>query len=272
MGAELYGHAGIESDVEVLCLMLEALAMTGLHEVHLDFGHVGIFRGLAREAELAPEQEAVLFEALQRKSRPEIEVLLSHLAVSSDLAEMLLALTHLNGAEAVLGEAGHILGRAHDPIHQALDDLQVIARTLRRCLPRTPLHFDLAELRGYRYHTGVVFAGYVPGCGQAVAQGGRYDDIGRVFGRARPATGFSSDLRILAGLQPDAVPEPKGVFAPYSEDSDLQALVEQLRARSERVICGLPGQFGGARELGCDREIVRHQAAWQVRIIGGSDG
>lgn len=185
---------------------------------------------------------------------------------------MLLALTHLDGAEEVLGEAGQILERAHDPIHKALDDLQAIARTLRRCLPHTPLHFDLAELRGYRYHTGVVFAGYVPGCGQAVAQGGRYDDIGRVFGRARPATGFSSDLRTLAGLQPDRSPGPKGVFAPYCEDLDLQALVEQLRARGERVICGLPGQFGGARELGCDRELVRHQGVWQVRTIGGLDG
>jgi hypothetical protein len=126
MGAELYGHAGIESDLEVLRLMLEALALTGLREVYLDLGQVEIFRGLARQAGLSADREAALFDALQRKSRPEIEALLSDLPVASDLAQMLLAITDLNGAEDVLEQAQRVLGSAHDDVHQALADLQAI--------------------------------------------------------------------------------------------------------------------------------------------------
>jgi ATP phosphoribosyltransferase regulatory subunit len=262
LGAELYGHPGVESDVEVVRLMLEALALTGVEPIHLDLGHVGIFRGLARQAGLSVEQEAALFDALQRKAIPEIEALLP--TVSSSADRMLLALAALNGGDEVLEQAEEALQGAHDEVLAALAYLRAIAEKLRRFQPKLPLHFDLAELRGYRYHTGLVFAAYVPSCGQAIAQGGRYDDIGRAFGRARPATGFSSDLRALAHLKSTPHSALRGIYAPPADDPELELLVGRLRAEGDRVIYGLPGQSGGARELGCDRELAQRHGTWQV--------
>lgn len=262
LGAELYGHPGIDSDVEVVRLMLEALVLTGVGPVHLDLGHVGIFRGLARQADLSTEQESALFDALQHKAISEIEGLLP--AASSSADRMLLALAGLNGGGEVLEQAEEALQGAHDDVLAALAHLMAVAEKLRRFLPKLPLHFDLAELRGYRYHTGLVFAAYVPGCGQAIAQGGRYDDIGRAFGRARPATGFSSDLRALAHLKSGPHSMPHGVYAPPADDPELELLVGRLRAQGDRVIYGLPGQSGGARELGCDRELAQRHGVWQI--------
>ncbi|MFA7097031.1 MAG: ATP phosphoribosyltransferase regulatory subunit [Gammaproteobacteria bacterium] len=266
VGAELFGHAGIESDVEVLCLMLETLAMTGIEQVHVDLGHVGIFRGLARAAELAPEQEAVLFDALQRKARPEIEEFLARYAISAGHARMLESLVELNGGTEVLGEARRVLKEADAEVQEALDYLERMARAVQGCLPSVPLYFDLAELRGYHYQTGVVFAAFVPGHGQEIARGGRYDEIGRVFGRARPATGFSADLKTLVALGRDESRGTAtcGIFAPASDDPLLRARVRELRAQGERVVFALPGQAGGAREMNCNRVLERRGAEWVV--------
>jgi len=269
VGAELFGHAGIESDLEIMALMLETLDATGVTGVHLDLGHVGIYRGLMRDAGLDAETAALLFDALQRKARAEIEALLAKAAIDKTAAAQLAALAGLNGGMECLDEAAQVLRAAAADVRAALDDLRRIAEGLHAHRPGVPLHFDLAELRGYHYHTGPVFAAFVPGHGKAAAQGGRYDDIGRVFGRARPATGFSADLKTLMTLAVQEAPPPvrAAIFAPCAADVALYAQIQRLRAAGDCVICALPGQPGGAREMGCDRELVKTGESWQVAAV-----
>ena len=269
VGVELYGHAGVESDVEVLSLMLESLAVTGVQQAYLDLGHVGVYRGLVREAALSEEQEATLFDALQRKAVPEIRECVEAWTLPAGLGEMFIALARLNGGPEVLAEARRDLGHASAEVQDAIGYLERVAALLAKRLPDVPLHYDLGELRGYHYHTGVIFAAFVPGHGQAVAQGGRYDGIARVFGRDRPATGFSADVHTLmvGGPTPSAVAD--GIFAPWApDDAELQERIQAARKAGEKVISGLPGQHGGAREMGCDREFVKDKAGWQIASIG----
>ena len=267
VGAELFGHAGIESDVEVLSLMVQTLKQTGVENLYLDLGHVGIYRGLVEQAGLEPEQEAILFDALQRKARPEITELLNEWSLPKAVADMLTRLTDLNGDDSVLSEGRSVLKKASKPIQAALENLQQIAVLLQQRLPDLKLNYDLAELRGYHYHTGAVFAAYVPGRGQAIAQGGRYDGIGRAFGLSRPATGFSTDLRILAVLAQQSDGICAGILAPANGDADLQSVVQQLRAAGERVIFELSGQQGDAAALGCDRQLVKNTQGWEVKPV-----
>lgn len=267
VGAELYGHGGIDADVEILALMVETLAAAGLQRPHIDLGHVGVFRGLAQEVELDPEQEQVLFDALQRKAKPEIEDYVAALDIDDVYRRMFVALVDLNGADEVLGAARARLRHGGRDVQSALDNLERIAGTARRRLPDVSLYFDLAELRGYHYQTGVVFAAFVPGHGREIARGGRYDDIGRVFGAARPATGFSTDLQTLMRLSPDTAPRRAGILAPGAEDPSLRDLVARLRAEGECVCIELPGQPGGAEDMGCDRVIEKRDGNWIVSVL-----
>ncbi len=263
VGAELYGHAGVESDIEILRLMVSTLQQAGLEKLYLDLGHVGIFRSLAEEAGLEPAFEAKLFDALQRKSKPEIELLLADAELAVPYGEIFAQLADLHGDESVLGAAAELFAGTGDAVAAALENLRRIA-VAARGFEGVELHFDLAELRGYHYHTGAVFTAYVAGEGQAVAQGGRYDDIGKVFGRARPATGFSTDLRQVLSLVAATSPEERGIFAPAGDDATLQAAIDALRADGERVIQALPGQSGDAVQMGCDRELQLQGGAWQA--------
>ena len=267
VGAELYGHSGIESDIEVLRLMIETLRCVGLGKVHLDLGHVGIYRGLMRQFDVDESEEATLFDALQRKARPEIAEWLARTDLPQTSREMIGALADLYGDIGVLTDARRLLAGASDEVLVALDNLEAIAKAAAK-FPDVELHFDLAELRGYHYHTGVVFAVFVPGHGQAIAQGGRYDDIGRVFGRARPATGFSTDLKCLLSLVPAQTGVLRGIFAPGDSDPALDQLIAALRSQGERVIRSLPGQQGDAVAMGCDRKLIRRDGGWQVVSTG----
>jgi len=267
VGAELYGHGAIDSDVEILQLLVETLKMVGLDRPHIDLGHVGVFRNLAREAQLNDEQEQVLFDALQRKARPEIEAFLDSLSISADSRRMLSALVGLNGDGSVLSEAREILRSAGEAVQQALNNLEQIAELARSKMPDAVLQFDLAELRGYHYQTGVVFAAFVPGHGQEVARGGRYDDIGRAFGGARPATGFSTDLETLIMLSPQQNDQRGTILAPYNEDASLHAAIAKLRRQGQRVCMQLPGQTGTAKDMGCDRVLEQHDGAWVVKTL-----
>jgi ATP phosphoribosyltransferase regulatory subunit len=264
IGAEIYGHSGVESDVEILRLVMLTLEAAGIADVYLDLGHVGIYRGLARQAGLDWEQETALFEALQRKATPEIETLIDAYGLTGAPARMLLALASLNGDDT-LERADSELAEADANVTKALDHLRRVADETRKWLPDVPVHFDLAELRGYHYKTGVVFAAFVPGWGQEIARGGRYDDIGRVFGRARPAVGFSTDLkgllRLGLGLE-DRYGRASRVFAPWSSDPDLQSAVERIRGTGRQVVMELPGQECGAGDLGCSERLVREEAGW----------
>lgn len=266
IGAELYGHAGVESDAEMLTLMLESLEHAGITQCYVDLGHVGIFRALIRGADLSAAQEADLFAALQRKAVPEIESLVSQLKLDARERQRFIDLVWLNGDASVLEKARASL-RGNQPALKALDEITQVAERVSRARPDVQLHFDLAELRGFNYHTGVVFAAYLPGQGGAIAQGGRYDDIGKVFGRARPATGFSADLRALAMLGASAAPSASAIFAPADDDPALAHKVRELRAAGECVITGLPGQSGGARDTGCERMLVKQGGAWAIQGV-----
>lgn len=269
VGAELYGHGGIDSDLEIIELALETLALTGVERVHLDLGHVGIFRGLARAAELSAAQESELFDALQRKAIPEIDEWLARIGLGAPWGEMLESLARLNGGAEMFAEADRLLARAPADVRGALEDLQALAARLTERHPQLPLHFDLAELRGYKYHTGMVFAAFVPGHGQEVARGGRYDDIGAIFGRARPAVGFSADLKTLVALSArEPQPAPRGILAPAVDDPALRTRIRELRASGERVVAQLPGQAGDAVALGCDRVLALRDGAWTVIAPG----
>lgn len=266
LGAELYGHSGVESDVEVLSLMLETLRVANINKPFIDLGHVGIFRGLAQQAGLTAEQETELFDALQRKATVELNQLVEKWQLDKNVSQMLIALATLNGGADVLDKAETVLAAANDSVKAALANLKAIAEQVSSRFD-VPVNFDLAELRGYNYHTGVVFAAYVAGQGQAVAQGGRYDDIGQVFGRARAATGFSTDLKNLVETFQYQEQNGGAIFAPNNNDEDLLKTIAELRQQGERVICELPGQTGNAKDMGCNREFVKSGSAWQVKSL-----
>jgi ATP phosphoribosyltransferase regulatory subunit len=269
IGAELYGHAGKESDIEVIRLMLEMLALTGLQNVHLDLGHVGIYRALAEQAGLTQAQETKLFNVLQRKARPELQEFMDSLDIDKDLKVMFLKLPELNGGKETLDKAGAVLAKAKDKVKQALTDLSAIADQLEVRFPSLPISFDLAELRGYHYHTGIVFAAFVPSIGREIARGGRYDNIGAVFGRARSATGFSADLKLLSSLNKQLYPYEKRelIFAPCCDDAALNEKIRELRAQQRAVVQELPGQNGSPEDLGCTAVLEQDHQNWIVRSL-----
>jgi len=274
IGAELYGHKGYQSDVEIISLMLETFARAHVEDVSIDLGHVGIFRGLIKAAGLDKNQEKTLFNALQRKAVPEIRQSLEEFGVDQSLATKILALSDLNGSDGILDEARKILSGSSEDVLKAIDYIEQVAADVCAVFPNLSLHYDLAELRGYKFHTGIVFSAYVPGSGVEVARGGRYDNIGSEFGRARAATGFSTDLKTL--LLHSKLPfenEAAGIMAPAQIDGtdeqhhQLQKTIEKLRAEGKRVIRFLPGQSGTAAEQGCYAELVYENNQWIVRSL-----
>ena len=268
VGAELFGHAGVESDVEILALVIESLKLMDIENVHMDLGHVGIYRALAQEAGLSAEQEADLFDALQRKAVTEIDAILSDTPADTGQRRRLAALSQLNGGWDVLDVAREQMAGAGAAVFEALDNLSAIAEGLRQRVGETSLNFDLAELRGYNYQTGMVFAVFVPGRGQEIARGGRYDAIGKVFGRSRPATGFSTDLKTLLDLSRHDFSDSAGaIYAPAGNDPALLETVRKLRDSGETVVAALPGQTGGSVDMGCDRVLVNDGGNWTVKPV-----
>lgn len=268
LGAELYGHAGVESDVEILCLMMETLRAAEVRDLHLDIGHVGIYRGLALQAGLTSTQERALFTALQSKAEPEVVSLVREYKISDAAAQRLVALASLNGGDDVIASARVRLSGAAPDVLRAVDYIDDLGSRLQRRLPDVPLHYDLAELRGYGYHSGVVFAAFVPGEGQAVAGGGRYDHIGEVFGRARPATGFSADLKTLLRVgQFTAAPSHGRIMVPQTGAAGLEQRIAELRNDGWAVMRELPGQVGSAFDIGCTHTLEYVDHHWQVRSL-----
>ncbi len=265
VGAELYGDDSASSDSEVILLMLETLQLAGAEQVHLDLGHVGIYRSLVKVAGLAGDQEQALFEALQRKAMTEVDALIEASAIDEKYAQMLRQLARLNGDRSVLEKARGLLAEAPLDVLEAIDYLDQVAECIATRKPSIALYFDLSELRGYHYHTGLVFAALVPGHGQALANGGRYDDVGAVFGRGRPATGFSADLKALGGLgKSQSLAHSGSVFAPESDDPLLWQSIQDLREKGERVVCGLASQQPNKE---CDRVLEKTDGVWQVKPL-----
>ena len=264
LGVELFGHAGADSDLEVVLLLLETLELAGAGErVVLDLGHVGIFRALLEASDLAPAEQGTLEDIYLRKARTELDRFLAERTLPANAARALAALPFLDGDGGVFPQAGELLADFPAAI-EALAELERLATVLEGRGAR--VHLDLGELRGYHYHTGCVFAAYLPGDSEPLAKGGRYDHIGEVFGRARPATGFSADLKKLASLAP--VPRAGAVLARGElADAGFAARVAELRARGERVVLALAGADNDPAELGCDRELVSAGDGWTLQSI-----
>ncbi len=246
IGADIYGHSGIESDIEIQKLMLDALSHVGIEKIHLDLGHVGVFRSIATVSGMDEGLESDLFQVLQAKDLPGIVELSSSL--DEEVRRALCLLPELYGGMEVLDKAREALCD-FPGVMNALSDLEAVALELSGRV--SDLSFDLAELRGYHYHSGMVFAVYAERCANAVALGGRYDEVGRAFGRARPATGFSMDLREIAGLLPSAS-EETAIQAPFSKDPALLDAIERLRSEGKRVavdLSGLEGKAGSRLEF-----------------------
>ncbi|MBA4742388.1 MAG: ATP phosphoribosyltransferase regulatory subunit [Azoarcus sp.] len=256
LGAELYGHAGIEADAEMIRLLADVMALAAVPAERIDVGHVGLFRALAAGAGLTPEREEALFDLLQSKDVPGLAGLLADVVEPQRSA--LLALPSLYGDGEVLGRAAEVLPRLPE-VRAALAELSRLAGLLRDL----PLSFDLADLRGYHYHSGAVFAAYAGGSPAALALGGRYDAIGEAFGRGRPATGFSLDLRRFATRGAGA-PVRGAILAPMVDDPALAEAVAALRAGGEVVVTELPGHAGTWNAAGCDRQLVSGGDGWTV--------
>ncbi|ABE49852.1 ATP phosphoribosyltransferase regulatory subunit [Methylobacillus flagellatus] len=258
VGAELYGHAGVESDIEIQRLMIKALHTVGLDTLYIDVSHVGIFASLLEHAGIGEAQEQELYAALQSKDQAAVRAL--GRGLNPDTLEALSSLTELSGDISVLEQAAKRLPQT-EKIQQALRDLKAVGAGLDDL--DVKVCFDLAELRGYHYHSGIVFAAYAQGYAGPLARGGRYDEVGAIFGRARPATGFSLDLRGVVSSLP--VAETVGaIFAPAIADDALIFVVESLRAQGQVVIQDLPGQEPYRAELGCDRILVQQNGEWVV--------
>jgi len=261
LGAELFGHAGIESDIEIHRLMIKSLQALGLKELHIDFSHVAIFEALVNAGNIPASLEQDLYTALQSKDKASVAVLAQHL--DADIKKALMDLTDLNGDVTMLQKAAQQLPKI-DVITKALADLNSVAAQLSDL--NVHVSFDLSELRGYHYHSGIVFAAYAKGYTGPIALGGRYDEVGLVFGRARPATGFSLDLRgAVTALAPAT--SAKAILAPANDDKALLSAIDILRAQGQIVIQALPNSAIDMAELNCDRQLIQTNGQWQTQSV-----
>lgn len=261
VGAELYGHAGVEGDIEVQRLLIAALQAIGITQIHMDLSHVGIFESIVQTGNVSAGLEQTLHAALQSKDQSAVAALTDGL--NSETREALIALTKLNGDKTILEAAKKVLPNTLE-IQAALTSLAKVNQALETL--NVAVSFDLSELRGYHYHSGIVFAAYAQGYKGPLALGGRYDEVGEAFGRARPATGFSLDLRGVVTALPPAI-LLKAILAPAVTDEALAKKVGELRAAGQVVVQALPNVACDARELNCDRQLVLKAGLWQIESI-----
>ncbi|MFN4115204.1 MAG: ATP phosphoribosyltransferase regulatory subunit [Inhella sp.] len=255
-GVEVYGHAGLEADLEVLELALDALEGLGLDRPLVELADARCVQTLLGDA-TAAQREAVI-DALGVRSVQALRQAASGLAN----AEELVALLSFEGGREVLEQAGARLPR----LREALADLDWLHEHLQRSHPSLRIGFDLAAVAGNAYYTGVCFSAYVPGQTLPLLRGGRYDEVGAVFGRRRPAVGCSLDLKTLVEVLP-VKPLRAAVRAPWGEDAGLREQVRRLRQQGETVVCVLPGHDDEGEEYACDRELVRGSEGWMVRTL-----
>jgi ATP phosphoribosyltransferase regulatory subunit len=261
IGAEIYGHAGLEADAEIQELALASLAMAGFEDVRLDLSHVGVLRAIVQQDPAAVRDEQNLYALLRAKDSPGLAALTVGYAPVT--REALLALPNLYGDVEVLAEAKRVL----PPLPGVTRALAELAALAASALGRAEVAIDLADLRGYQYESGAMFGLYVPGLPNAVARGGRYDHVGEAFGRARPATGFSLDLRELARLLPGAE-RKHAIRAPWGNAPELRERIAALRLEEEIVIQSLPGHEDDQDEFECDRALVFEAGNWILKNLG----
>lgn len=260
-GLEFYGESGVVADIEVVSLLLESLQVAGLPRLHIDLGHVGIYRAIAADAGLSKIQEDTFFELLQRKATTEIRAWVATNISEASQAELFLALPSLAGDKTVLRKARELFNGVK-AAQVAVDQLDEVARIIEQRYPAAELYFDLGELRGYHYLTGLVFAAFAPGYGNPIASGGRYDHIGEVFGRARPATGFAVDITAISKLGLLARSDVSAIAVVETGDAQQWQMIQTLRQQGQRVIAVSNG--ANFAELGCDRQLLLLDGCYQV--------
>ena len=260
-GAEIYGHAGLEADLEAQVLALEGLRTAGVTALAVDMADVRIVNSLLAGVSIPAKMLRLIHAALAAKDASEMASLIAGLkdAIPAHARAGLLALLQLYGDAQVLAEAAKVLQAVPGAL-RALDDLKWLASHVGD----VKISFDLADLRGYAYYSGTRFAIY--GQGAELVRGGRYDEVGAVFGRNRPAVGFSLDLKELVSVLP---PQPlkAAVRAPWAEDVGLRTAIASLRAAGETVVCVLPGHEHEVNEFDCDRELARVDGDWRVQPL-----
>ena len=265
IGVELFGEAALSADIEVIELFLQTLKTAGVNQVHLDLGHVDIFRGLLAESSLNEDSKSQLFELLQRKASAELRDWINLNISDPKLGGWLNALPNLAGSIEVLNAAKKALKGAPLAVMQAINELGETAEAIAET--GVSIHIDLGELPGYHYHTGIVFAGYVQGYGKALGNGGRYDHVGEAFGRARPATGFAFDLKSLVSQSQRSGSVVVGIFVPYTSDAECHHQVAILRSQGNRVVQGFQDQIVDLVELKCDRQLIKVDGQYVIKSI-----
>ncbi len=258
-GAEIYGHAGLEADLETLMLALDCLKVVKVASPSVDLADARIVHALLKGVPLEGAQAEQIYAALAAKDASELSVLTRSFPAPS--RQGLLALVQLYGDEKVLLEAEKAL-QPLPAVCEALSNLKWLASQLMGA----KLSFDLADLRGYAYYTGTRFSIYAAGASDALVRGGRYDEVGAIFGRNRPAAGFSLDVKALVGVLP-ARPLRAAICAPWSDAADLTRAIATLRAQGETVVCALPGHESEVDEFHCDRELISQSGQWTVTPI-----
>lgn len=260
-GLEFYGESGVVADIEVVSLLLESLQVAGLPRLHIDLGHVGIYRAIAADAALTKAQEDTFFELLQRKATTEIRAWVDANIADATKAQLFLSLPTLAGNKPVLQKARDLF-ESVKAAQAAVDQLAEVARVIEQRYPAAELYFDLGELRGYHYLTGLVFAAFAPGYGNPIASGGRYDHIGEVFGRARPATGFAVDITAISKLGLLTKVGAPAIAVIETGDVQQWAAIQSLRHQGQRIIS--VSTDTNLTELGCDRQLLLSDGHYQV--------
>ena len=262
-GAEIYGHAGLEADLEIIELALDGLHAAGVDEVLIDLADARIVRSVLGGAPLDGAALTDVIDTLAHKDAATLAELSQ--ALPAEMRQGLAALLRLYGGPEVLAAAMTVLP-ARAPIVQALDDLAWLASHVQRAHPAVRIGFDLADVSGYAYYSGARFSLYGAAANAALARGGRYDEVGAVFGRNRPAVGFSLDVKALAQVA-SARPAQAAVRAPWGEGIELRVAVRRLREQGHMVVCTLPGHEHEAQEYDCDRELIEVDGRWVLRAL-----
>lgn len=272
IGAELFGHSGADSDFEVISLAIETLlrclAEDSSEQITLDLGHVGIFTELIKALDLDETDQEVLSDMLERKSIPDIAAWTAKKDFTQVHTDILKALPELNGSVEIMTQAKDLFSAFNDAIRTIFNDLSDLVQRIQQAFPDIAINLDFGELRGYAYHTGIMFQLYLPSVQRELIRGGRYDGIGAAFGNSRPATGFSADLRLLNRLSGDKIDERSKILAPSISDPELDKMVRELREQGSIVIRqlqqGADEQEDTAKDLGCSQQIVNSDNHWVI--------
>ena len=264
LGAELFGHEGVSSDIEIVKLMLATLDAVRISNICLDVGHIGIFRSLISKSQLNSMQESEVFEIVKRKAKDELKIFYKKLKINDDSSKAMLDLIDLHGDAGILDDAIHAFDKLSPDIRKYVNEVKTLTDSIIDKFD-VSINIDLSELRGYNYHTGMIYTAFVPNEGKGIAFGGRYDDIGSAFGKARPATGFSTDVKQLLELQNISEDTPDKIFAPVDDNDSLQKKITELREQGKIVIQELEGQNATAKEMNCNQTLVCENDQWVVK-------